>query len=138
MFQLYGLSWFFRPGGLVHRSWREFLIYNLVFAFGYNFRNDKRYYLFSFTQVGKNKSISSTRGLYVLTLNCKKKIVWVKIHIFFVITCFRVNIMQSFQGSNFVHFCILKFVIYGNSNSPDTILSVNFCLFGENFVTSFI
>ena len=48
------------------------------------------------------------------------------------------NIIQSFQGSNFVQFCILKFVIYVNSNTPEAISSVNFHLFGENFVTSFI
>ena len=48
-FWLYGVSQFFRPGGLVHHSWREFLKYNLVFAVGYSFQNDKCYNLFSFT-----------------------------------------------------------------------------------------
>ena len=49
LFQSYGVSWFFRPRGLVYHSGREFLKYNLVLAFGYNFRNGKWYYLFSFT-----------------------------------------------------------------------------------------
>ena len=48
------------------------------------------------------------------------------------------NIIQSFQGSNFVQFSILKFVTDVNSNTPEAILSVNFRLFGKNFVTSFI
>ena len=42
---------FFGPGGLFHHNWRELLRYNLVFAFGYNFRNDKCHYLFSFTHL---------------------------------------------------------------------------------------
>ena len=39
------------------------------------------------------------------------------------------------QYRSVLHF---KFVLYVNSNTPETILSVNFGLFGENFVTSFI
>ena len=48
------------------------------------------------------------------------------------------NIIQSFPGSNFVQFSILKFVTDVNSNTPEAILSLNFRLFGKNFVTSFI
>ena len=41
----------FLPGGLVHHCWREFLKYNLFFAFEYSFQNEKCNCLFSFTNL---------------------------------------------------------------------------------------
>ena len=49
-----------------------------------------------------------------------------------------VKIIQSFQGSNFVQFGIVTFIIYVNSNTSDVIFSIKFRLFEENLVTSFI
>ena len=45
-FRSCGVSWFFQSGGLVHRCWREFLQYSLVFGFECSFQNDECYYLF--------------------------------------------------------------------------------------------
>ena len=51
---------------------------------------------------------------------------------------FYVNIIQSFQGNSFVQFCILRMFYMYKTTPPKQILSLNFGLFGENFVTSFI
>ena len=45
--------------------------------------------------------------------------------------------IHSFQGSSFVQFCILN-ILYMYIEPLEAILSVNFGLFGENLVTSFI
>ena len=49
----------------------------------------------------------------------------------------KVSIIQSFQGSNFLQFCILS-MLHMYKKNPEATLSVNFGLFGDNFVTSSI
>ena len=43
------------------------------------------------------------------------------------------NIIQSFQGSNFVQFCISS-MLYTYNETPEAILSVNFGLCWENLI----
>ena len=49
----------------------------------------------------------------------------------------KVNIIQSFQESNFLQFCILS-MLHMYKKTLKATLPVNFGLFGDNFFTSFI
>ena len=51
VFFMWSFLFFFRPEGLVHHCWSEFLKHNLVFTFEHSFPNDKCYYfsLYLFT-----------------------------------------------------------------------------------------
>ena len=74
-----------------------------------------------------------------MTLNYEKKIVRTKIYIYFL----KLSVLvvgehhPSFQRRNFVQFYISS-MLYMYKETPEAILLVNFGLFGENFVASFI
>ena len=70
--------------------------------------------------VGKNKWISSTYRGYTFLLT--QRLFEEKIFSWSLSILVGMNIIQTFWGSNFVQFCILKFIIYVNNNMHKAIL----------------
>ena len=75
----------------------------------------------------EKKKFQQTREFWNPTLNCKKNVELTKIYISFA----------KFQEKIFVHFHFLS-MLYMFKETPKAIPLVNFGLFGENFVTSFV